>query len=140
MIACPEHGDFDELTPFPGQGLKYCVLVSKNESYTLIGPLNTEEAIARAKHLAASLGYRSHGEYSMASIGDLQAWADAAGLGRPTPPPDQSRLPRSLIPAQDHELGCLYAEQGHPGKCYIPEPVQGFDVSTGRSPQDDWLQ
>ena len=121
-MACVEHGDFDELEPYPGQGLMYSVLIGKNDHYSLVGPINTTEGIDQAKFYAQKLGYGVHGTYSMSSLGDLLGLAQGQGLLQGPPPATEEKLPRSLINAQVHEPECAYAAQGHPGKCYVRTP------------------
>jgi hypothetical protein len=83
-----------------------------------IGPLTTSDGIETAKLYVRHLGWKVLGVRAMVSYADLEHLAKNKGapgesISEPTP------LPRNAIPTQQHEHGCLYAEQGHPGKCYV---------------------
>jgi hypothetical protein len=90
--------------------------------YSLIGPLATTEAIETTKFLLGRLGSSVEGVFALTSYADLERWAaDKGALSPPEmAPAPVKRLPKGTVPVQAHEPGCAYAEQGHPGGCYIP--------------------
>jgi hypothetical protein len=118
MVDCREHGDRNELAPLPGQSLSYCFLISRNEEYSGIF-VNTPEGIEEARYLAIHLGYKTHGAYAMSSLGDLRAVAEKMGYVTQDQLPPSKSKPRNLIQEQIHAPGCMYAQQGHPGGCYL---------------------
>lgn len=148
MWDCPAHGSPDDLTPLPGQGLRYAVMYSMNEGtgpYGLVGPLTTSDSIETAKFILSRLGYGMNGVYQMTAFADLLKLAETKAVLEPpeTPPTTAQRLPTSAMPIQDHKPGCRYATQGHPGLCYVPETAEEsppWDPDTGRAAADDWLK
>jgi hypothetical protein len=135
MWMCAAHGEPDDLSPLPGQGLKYALLVSQGSGMTegahsLIGPLTTADGIETAKFYARHLEFKTHGVLPLIPFADLIQLATAKGAGD-SPPPGLSKLPPGMTPTANHEPGCAFADQEHRGKCYIP------DASLQRQPIRD---
>jgi hypothetical protein len=133
MWLCAAHGEPDDLSPLPGQGLKYCILISQGDeaaygSHTLIGPLVTADGIETAKFYARHLDFKIHGVLPLMATADLAQLATAKGAGD-GPPPGMSKLPVNLKPQKEHEPGCVFAPEEHPGGCYIKIDIQPPNLS-----------
>jgi hypothetical protein len=134
IIKCPVHGDHDELAPLPGQGLNFCVLLGKGDQVSGIFT-NTNEGIGEVCQLANYLGYTVLGTYAMSSLSDLRAMAASTRTGE-LPPIGTSKPPRGFVQQQEHEPGCKFADQGHPGKCYLGQAtyISGVDIQEHTEP------
>jgi hypothetical protein len=135
MWNCVAHGEPDDLSPLPGQSLKYCVLVSQGDemaegAHTLIGPLTTADGIETAKFYARHLEFKVHGVLPLMALADLDQLATSKGAGE-GPPPGMSKLPASLKPTVNHEPGCAWSDQEHPGKCYVRQETAIGHVPAG---------